>query len=209
MALTKTPPWLLAASVTTLVVTLLFMMALVVLSAFGKQVPNDSRFLIVIVLALGAGFGAAGLGGEITARGQVPIPGLQNHVVAISAAGGVALFVIVLLLRDSIVPAHGSIPDLSLKSVTAQETATEPPRMLVTASFDGLQSGPDARVLLSLCKDLECRQVLRTDRVDDPRQGSMIVFVAGSRDTLRAARLELEDVVTKERRTGSATSVTW
>src|SRR5262245_1742041 len=108
MAPSKTPPWLLAASVVTLVVTLVFMMLLVVMATLlEKQVPSNSRFLVVIVLALGAGFGAAGLGGEITARGHLPISGNQGQVIAVSAAGGIALFVIVLLMRDLIIPPSG------------------------------------------------------------------------------------------------------
>ena len=49
-------------------------MALVLLSVFGKQVPCESRFLVVIVLAFGAALASSFLGGTAAAKGKLPIP---------------------------------------------------------------------------------------------------------------------------------------
>jgi hypothetical protein len=206
----RTPPWLLAASVASLVFTLAFMMVLVVLATvLNKQVPDSSRFLVVIILALGAGFGAAGLGGEMTARGHLPIPGGSNQVLAVSAAGGIALFLIVLLMRDIIVPPPTPGPSLKLEKITGEETAQNPPRILLTANFDGLSVGPGQRLLLVVCKDRDCADIVRTERVDNPVNGTMLIFLRGTRESVKGARLVLETVSTSEQRNGKSIPVLW
>lgn len=110
-------------------------------------------------------------------------------MVAVSAADGIALFVIVLLLRAQIVPPPNPGPELRLNRITCEETAQDPPRVPVTARFDGFQVGPGSRVLLAVFKDAECREVIATERVDDPNDGTMLVFLRGTRESVKAARL--------------------
>jgi len=208
MAPTKPPPWLLVASVVVFAITLAFMMLLAMLATVGnKQVPSDSRFLVVIVLALGAGFGAAGMGGTAAARGSIPIPGSQNHPVAVSVTGGIAVMIVVLLLRDVIVPPGQTGPDLTLDSLSGVVTSATPPRVMVTATFDGFSVSPGRRVLLALCADASCRRVLRADRIDDPRHGTMTVFVSSPQATVQAGYLVLEGGA--DRRTGGPLSISW
>lgn len=208
MAPPKPPPWLLVASVAVFVITLAFMMLLVTLATvFDKQVPPNSRFLVVIVLALGAGFGAAGMGGSAAANGSIPIPGVQNHPVAVSVTGGIAVMFIVLLLRDVIVPPGEAGPDLKLEALSGEVTSATPPRVMVTATFDGFSVGPGRRVLLTLCADASCRRALRSDRVDDPRRGTMTVFVSRPQADVQAGYLVLEGGA--DRRTGTSIPISW
>jgi hypothetical protein len=78
--------------------TLIFFMVLILLSVFGHPVPNDSRFLIVIVLALTGGFSAAVLGGNASARGVIPLPFAKQHPLTIAVTGGIAVLVVLLVL---------------------------------------------------------------------------------------------------------------
>jgi Fic family protein len=78
--------------------TLLFFMALIVLSVFDHTVPSGARFLVVIVLALGGGFSAGVLGGNASARGAIPFPGAKEHPLTIAFTGGIAVLVILLII---------------------------------------------------------------------------------------------------------------
>ena len=78
--------------------TVLFFMSLILLSIFGHPVPKDGRFLVVIVLALSGGFSAASLGGNASARGAIPFPGVKEHPLTIALTGGIAVVVILLII---------------------------------------------------------------------------------------------------------------
>jgi uncharacterized membrane protein len=90
------PTWFQAAGFICGVLTLVFFMALVVGSLFGHVIPKESRFLVSIVFALGCALATTFLGGEAAASGKIPI-GKENPL-AISATGGIAVLVIVLVL---------------------------------------------------------------------------------------------------------------
>jgi hypothetical protein len=92
------PNWVKVFGAVDLGVTLLFFMILVVTAIAGHEVPPGSRFLVVIVLALGLSIGSAFLGGAAAVEGRVPIPFAKNHPLAVSLTGGIAVFVIVLLI---------------------------------------------------------------------------------------------------------------
>jgi Fic family protein len=77
---------------------LLFFMALVLLSVFGKPVPTEARYLVVIVLALATGLSAGFLGGNASARGNIPLPFAKNHPLAVAFTGGAAVLLGVLVL---------------------------------------------------------------------------------------------------------------
>jgi len=76
---------------------LLFFMVLVIITTLVRPVPCDSRFLVVVVLALGAALSASFLGGDAAAKGHLPIPFAKSHPIQFSAVGGVAVLLIVLL----------------------------------------------------------------------------------------------------------------
>src|SRR5262245_10176936 len=70
--------------------TLLFFMVVVIMAIFGREVPPTSRFSVIAVLALGFAMTAAFVGGNAAAKGNLPVPGLQDKPVEFSVAGGIA-----------------------------------------------------------------------------------------------------------------------
>ena len=97
-ALSKSWVVIVAAVIGTL--TLLFLMALVLFGVAGHQVPCESRYLVSIVLSFGAAMSAAFLGGNAAANGRLPIPGLQSSPLFVSASGGTAVLVVMLILTS-------------------------------------------------------------------------------------------------------------
>jgi Fic family protein len=77
---------------------LLFFMGLVLLSTWGRPVPNDARYLVVIVLAMSGALSAGFLGGNASARGTIPFPTLNEHPLAVAFTGGIAVLIALLLL---------------------------------------------------------------------------------------------------------------
>ena len=93
-------PWVLIAGAALGTLTLLFFMGLVVLSVFGKEVPCDSRYLVVTVIAFGASLSTAFLGGAAAAKGAIPLSVARDHPLTASVSGGVAVLVILLALGN-------------------------------------------------------------------------------------------------------------
>lgn len=210
----KTTNWQLVVSVGALIVTMLFLMGLVGLSIVGYQVPEGSRFLLVLVFAVSAGVGAGGLGGYAAAEGRIPVPGLNQHPLAVRLGGGIAVMFLVLLLRDQIVPPPVSTPEPlpvppRLESLAGQVTSTEPSRVMLTAKFDGFSIADTDRVSLVLCADESCATTVRTDRVDDPTEGRMIVFAIAAPARIQAGRLVLERGDGGAMTAGRPTAVAW
>jgi hypothetical protein len=86
------------------IITLLFFMGLIIASIFGMTVPNDSQFLINIVLSLGAALSIAFIGGHASANGNLSIPILGSNPLQVSATGGFAVLVIVLIITQLLYP---------------------------------------------------------------------------------------------------------
>lgn len=88
--------------------TLIFLMGFVALATAGTQVPCDSRFLVVSVLALGAALASSFLGGSAAAEGVFPLPFAKDHPLKFSVTGGIAVLIIVLFAGSRLyVPAAG------------------------------------------------------------------------------------------------------
>ncbi len=92
------PNWAPVVGVIFGALTLVFFMILVLLSIFGQGVPPNAEFLVLSTLALGVALAAAFLGGSAAAEGKLPIPGVSKNPGTFSATGGIAVFIIVLLL---------------------------------------------------------------------------------------------------------------
>jgi Fic family protein len=78
--------------------SLLFFMTLVLLSLWGRVVPHEARYLVVIVLALSGALSAGFLGGNASARGAIPLPFAKDHPLAVAFTGGVAVLIALLVL---------------------------------------------------------------------------------------------------------------
>src|SRR5262245_109673 len=78
--------------------TLLFLMLLIIMTVYGNEIPKNSRFLVVAVLALGAALSSSFLGGSAAAKGHLPIPWAKEKPITFSVAGGIATFIIIMLI---------------------------------------------------------------------------------------------------------------
>lgn len=117
-------------------ITLFFFMLLVLAAVIGYDVPPDSRFLVIVVLALGAAMSAAFLGGTAAIHGKLPFPAMRDNPIIFSTAGGIAVLLIVLLfgyflyvkpatkLNYVVVPLPQQIPvDFSVKNNSTDSIA--------------------------------------------------------------------------------------
>jgi len=95
-------PWIIVLGSIFGGVTLLFFMGLALLSVAGHQVPCESRFLVVAVIAFGASLSVAFLGGAAAAKGVLPLPFASQHPISFSVSGGIAVLVMLLLLSNNL-----------------------------------------------------------------------------------------------------------
>jgi hypothetical protein len=89
--------WVLVAGLIFGTLTFLFFVGLVIAAVSGRSVPPNARLLVMVVLAIGIALSASFLGGTASASGKLPLPGNMDPV-AFGVAGGIAVFVIVLLI---------------------------------------------------------------------------------------------------------------
>ena len=92
------PPWLAKAGAFFGGVTLLFFMGLIGVSILHFEVPPSATPLVIIVVALSMALSLAFIGGSAAAEGKIPIPYVKDNPVGFSVSGGIAVFVIVLVI---------------------------------------------------------------------------------------------------------------
>jgi hypothetical protein len=102
------PGWFAIAGYIAGVITLLFFMGLVVGSIFNYTVPPGGRFAAVVVLAFGIALSFAFIGGDAAGKGSIPLPFSKKKPFVFSVAGGIAAFVIVLVLGYYFYASHDS-----------------------------------------------------------------------------------------------------
>ncbi|HEX3525564.1 MAG TPA: hypothetical protein VH988_00730 [Thermoanaerobaculia bacterium] len=107
------PPWFPIAGYFAGLVTLLFFMYVALFQA------GPATFAHIFVGAFGAALSAAFLGGDASAKGHLPIPFLNNNPVAASATGGIAVFIIALLLGSTLFLRKSSVPNPDYISINA------------------------------------------------------------------------------------------
>lgn len=76
----------------------------------GKQVPLESRFLVIAILAVTTGAGTGFLGGRAKANGNLDIP-LLNTPIQVGLTGGIATLVIMMLLGNYLYPSQARLTD--------------------------------------------------------------------------------------------------
>ena len=77
---------------------LVFFMALVFFQVFGRPLPENSKFLIILILALTGGLSTTALGGNAIVRGSVAIGNAEQHPLRYAATGGIAVLIVLLVL---------------------------------------------------------------------------------------------------------------
>jgi hypothetical protein len=96
------PSWAPIAGAVSGGITLIFFMVVAVLTLLGHGIPASGRFPFIAALALGAALASAFLGGDAVAHGYLPIPFVKGKPIQFSVLGGIAVFVIVLLIGNTI-----------------------------------------------------------------------------------------------------------
>jgi hypothetical protein len=92
------PSWFSIAGVVFGAIALLFLMSLLVLSLFNREIPTASRFILVAFLALSIGLSSTFLGGTAVARGTMSLPLIKESPMSFAVTGGIAAFIIILVL---------------------------------------------------------------------------------------------------------------
>ncbi|MBE7499336.1 MAG: hypothetical protein HS113_03310 [Verrucomicrobiales bacterium] len=94
------PPWVLIMGAVFGGLTLLFFMALVVVTMTGANgdLGRGTRQLIAVVMAFATALSFSFIGGSAAANGHLSLPFVKSHPVAFGVSGGIGVFVIVLLL---------------------------------------------------------------------------------------------------------------
>lgn len=98
------PQWAAVAGVVFGGLTFLFFMMLLLMSIFDKSLPQTAttKFLVITFLALGVALAFAFIGGDAAAKGRIPVPFFNSNPVEFSVAGGIAVFIIVLLIGNAV-----------------------------------------------------------------------------------------------------------
>lgn len=94
----QVPTWFPKAGFSCIVLFIFFIMALIVASMFGLSVPQNSRMLVVFLLATVLAAGFSFIGSTALAEGLIPIPGADKSPVRFATGGGFAAFVIAVLI---------------------------------------------------------------------------------------------------------------
>ena len=113
--------WAAPAGFSLLVVTIMFLMALVVAAVLDRPVPCSGRGLVVFVIALSTGGAAAFLTGSAKAEGKLPF--LGHNVLTIAASGAMAAIVIVLVAGFRLYAADGVCESIPPTTEREQQTA--------------------------------------------------------------------------------------
>lgn len=98
----QVPAWFAVGGFTAMGIAILFLISLVVASVMGHPITDKgTKVLVVFVIALCVALGTAFLTGDQSAKGNLPVPFLKDKPLTISATGGVAAFVIVIVIAYS------------------------------------------------------------------------------------------------------------
>ena len=111
-------PWVMIAGALFGALTLIFIMGLVLLGVAGHEVPCNTVFLVNITVSLGAALAAAFLGGNASAKGNIPF--LQNSL-ATSVTGGLAALVIMLIVTFGLIGKNNCPPSLPNQAFQGKE----------------------------------------------------------------------------------------
>lgn len=158
------------------IATLLFLMAVVLLS-FLKPLDAGTKWILILVFSLGCGLSASFIGGGAVARGKLRIPFLKSPV-TFAVTGGIAVIVIMLIL--------GKL--LFLQEVKAQALVVPPPEPAIKV-ISHAYSIPNYRQLENTFSSLPKLEVVAEHRLPNLLRAS--AFLAKGPDIQRSQFLNL------------------
>lgn len=108
--------WVIVVGAIVGILTLLFYMGLVFASLLGYSVPCDSRALLSTVMAFGVALSLAFLGGNAAISGALGT-WVKDHPLTFSASGGVAVFLIILIIGGRVYSCEGETDNLKITRI--------------------------------------------------------------------------------------------
>jgi hypothetical protein len=118
------PPWAKVLSAVFGGLTLLFLMALIVMSLFGYTIPEESCCLFAGLFGIFGGLAFGFISGTAMASGTVPVPGTGSKI-AVSAGGGVAFVVILAFVGYWLACGHTRTPPVLVGIDNVRITSTK------------------------------------------------------------------------------------
>jgi hypothetical protein len=191
------PTWVIIAGCLFGGLTLVFFMVLVLLSVFGRSVPPDGRFPVVIVLASGSALAVSFLGGAAAASGRLPVPLVKSNPIKFSVTGGVATLIIVLLLGYLLYIRGAEEPNES-KTVTApalfSATAGQAGGTLnLRVKFKVASVPKNYRLQAQVVSDEGFTDIWSSQDIPNWQAGDAVFAVKGRAGQMGLARLRLLD----------------
>lgn len=98
---------------------------------------SDRANLINILVALGVAGSVFFLGGTIVAHGHIPVPGGPKNTIKFSAQGGVAAFIVVVVLMHWVNPQRTKSPASTVVTAPTEVTALAERKMLQSVRMGG------------------------------------------------------------------------
>jgi hypothetical protein len=167
------PLWVLIVGVGFLLLSVIFFMVLVIAGIFDYSVPDGSRFLVCIVLALCVGASSGFLGGSASASGKIGEKG-QDSPVGFGLAGGVAFFIIVLLICHY---AYGPSPPRVEAPVINSLATSDGGRgwKNLNINFQEKSLPPNHKLSAEVASDAGFTQIVKSLPIDNPLVGDALL----------------------------------
>jgi hypothetical protein len=92
--------WILVCGYASGILSILFFMGYIIFLTYSNitEIPNDIKNLIDIVFSLSIGLSFSFIGGHAAVKGKIEIPYIKQNPILFSAGGGIAAFLITLIL---------------------------------------------------------------------------------------------------------------
>jgi hypothetical protein len=166
----ETPRWWLVVGASALGLTMLALLSLIVLAVLHRALPCDARWLVGALLALVTAMSSRLLGGTATVRGSLPL--LGRHSLLLSGAGAVAVFALVWVLFQLLVPGCSSAePRIAVTSLRAHRTPAGSGELELTFEADIAKD----RTLSVSIETTQGEPLAEPSSVDAPDYGRAIV----------------------------------
>lgn len=200
----NSPLWVLIVGLVFLGLAVLFFMGLVVVSLFGLTVPGNSRFLVCSVLALTSSIGSGFLGGSAVASGQLHVPKLLDNPIRFGVTGGIAVFVVVLLLCSLLYGAPA--PGIQAPAIIDVSTGPgEGGRKIAAISYKTEPLPAQHKLVAEVATDAQFKQLARPHYpVEKPDSGQIVLSLPKSEQVKYWVRLVVINPENQPAATGEA-----
>ena len=170
------PVWVQVVGVCFLAVTLIFLMILVFF-----PIPCENRWVVITILALTVSAAFGFLGGSATMKGSLPLPGgLRSHPIAVSLAGGVAVFAIVWLLGWLLYYRADCSSAPSEPRISRIDPSFAEGKLFVSIEFEILNIKPGEIAFVKVGSDRTLSQAalwLLPQKIEYPRRGRATILL--------------------------------